>query len=96
MAGRELTITEAKQGVMERLLLAASWALKKLGRWCFYLPSITVVFPSPAHLQLVHTAHLPPRIQARIIELSSYGIQYAVGESAWGKMSELAKMRGLI
>lgn len=38
MIGRPMLITEAKQEGLNRLLVGVVWALKKLGRYCNYLP----------------------------------------------------------
>jgi hypothetical protein len=37
---------------MERLLIAALWVLKRLGRYTYYMPHITIVFPHPAEVAI--------------------------------------------
>lgn len=48
MAGRCLTISEAKLPSFERLLITAIWAFKRLGRYCYYLPNVQVILPDPS------------------------------------------------
>ena len=40
MVGRALTAGEAKLPMIERQLLTALWAFKRLGRYCYYLPQV--------------------------------------------------------
>jgi hypothetical protein len=48
IAGRRLSVTEQKLPYLEKILLAALWGYKRLGRYCYYLPSMTIVLKSPA------------------------------------------------
>ena len=59
MASRLLQVKEGKASRMEQLLLAAIWGYKYLGRYCYYLPSVTVVLESPAELAIVEGKDLP-------------------------------------
>ena len=51
MVGRAFTVTEQRGCLLERLLLTAAWAVRKLARFTMYLPAITVVLPHPAAVQ---------------------------------------------
>lgn len=53
MATKDLTITEAKLARMERLLIAATWAYNRFGRYTYYLPQVCMSFPLEAEVCLV-------------------------------------------
>ena len=48
MIGRELQALEQAASLLERLLLTATWAIKRLARITLYLPALVMVLPHPA------------------------------------------------
>ena len=70
MLGRELTKSEQACTVFERLLLCACWAVKRLASYVLHLPSCTIVLPTMAEATCARSSGLPPRLQARLVELS--------------------------
>lgn len=48
--------------MIEKQLLVALWAFKRLGRYCYYLPKVQIMLPNPAELSLLATVDLPVRI----------------------------------
>jgi hypothetical protein len=48
--------------MIEKQLFTALWAFKRLGRYCYYLPKVTVMLPNPAELSLLGSIDLPVRI----------------------------------
>lgn len=84
MVGRELTPTERQGSLFERLLLTAAWGIRRLACFMLGLPAIVVVLPHPAAVGCTQPgACLPPRLQAHLVELSSFGCSYEVGDGAW-------------
>ena len=76
-------MTEAKCSVVERLALAAAWCVKKLTRYTTYLasgPGLTIIYPHAAEVTCMSLQDLPIRLQARLVELSSYGCTFACGD----------------
>jgi hypothetical protein len=92
MVGRPLTAGELQLPTIERQLLMALWAFKRLGRYCYYLPKVQIMLPNPAELSMLATRELPVRIQAKLIELSSLGVSYGCGMGAWQLQGELGKV----
>lgn len=69
MLGRELTVTERAAPVLERLLLAAAWGVRKLSRYTLWLPRVTVMFPDAAAAVTINASGINLRLQARILDL---------------------------
>ena len=90
MVSRELTITEKKLARMERLLIAANWIINKLSKYTYYAPKIFISFPHPAEIHFSRiSTNVPPRLQAKLIELSTLPVEFTVNESAWSMLSAL-------
>jgi hypothetical protein len=62
LAGRKLTVTEARCSLLERLLIAAVWGFKRFRRYCDHAPAVYIVFPHPAELCIVNGRDPPVRI----------------------------------
>lgn len=58
MSGRPLLVTESKAPLLERRLLVGLWGFKRLGRYCYYLPSVEVMLPDPAEVVLMNSGLL--------------------------------------
>ncbi len=65
-------------------MLAALWALKKFGRYTFYAPRVTMHFPHHTELTITQNKDLPNRLQARLVELTSFGCRFVAGQGSWG------------
>jgi hypothetical protein len=90
LATRSFTVTETKIGRMERLLLGATWAYNRFGRYTYYLPTVSISFPLEAEVSLANcSATMGPRLQAKLIELSSYQCKFISGFSAWEILNSL-------
>ena len=97
MGGRELQATEQAASLLERLLLTAMWAIKRWARFTLYLPSVVVVLPHPAAVISADVGQaLPPRLQARLIELSSYRATFESGDGAWAVGGAVARLKGTV
>ena len=97
MVGRTFTATEQRGCTLERLLLTAAWAIRKLARFTMYLPAITVILPHPAAVQCARVGDgLTPRLQARLVELSSYHCTYEVGDGAWAVGGVVGQLKGTV
>ena len=83
MVGKVFTAGEAKVPMIEKQLLVALWAYKRLGRYCYYLPNVQIMLPNPAELSLLGQSSLPVRLQAKLIELSSLAVTFGCGMGAW-------------
>jgi hypothetical protein len=83
IAGRKLTISEEKLPYLEKILLAALWGYKRLGRYCYYLPKVTVVLKSPAQLRTVLKNDVPVHLMSQLIELSSLRVDFGSGVGAY-------------
>jgi hypothetical protein len=88
IAGRRLTVSEQKLPYLEKTLLAALWGYKRLGRYCYYLPQITVVLKSHAQLRAVLKTELPVHLLAQVIELSSLRVKFEAGDGAYELQTE--------
>ena len=62
MLGRSLLPTEAKGTLLERQLLIAAWAVKRLAKYTLWLTSITIALPHAAELACLQYAGLPTRL----------------------------------
>ena len=78
--------------MIERLLLCACWAVKRQSRYLLYLPSRAIVLPSMAEAMCVQLGGLPPRLQAKLVELSSYQCSFEAGQGAWNVMAALKEV----
>jgi hypothetical protein len=85
-----LLATEATRSLIERLLVAALWGLKRFERYTAFSASVVVVLPHPAEVATVKKSQLPLRIQSVLIELSSFQCSYESGEGAWMLQGRLA------
>ena len=95
MVGRELQVTEVKCSLIERLALAAAWCVKKLNRYTAFLasgPGLQIIYPHAAEVACLSLSDLPLRLQARLLELSSYGCTFAFGEGAWAVSGAVARL----
>ena len=63
-AGRPLTPTESTASRIERLLITANWAMKKLGRYTQYVPQVIILFPHYTEVIIAQKKELPVRLQA--------------------------------
>ena len=82
---------------LERLLLAASWAIKCLVYYTLYLPSIVVVLPHPAAVISAEMQQsLPPRLYAGLVELSSYCVSFEAGDGTWAVGGAVAWLKGSV
>ena len=88
--GRALAIQEASCSRIERLLLAALWAVKRWARYTQFAPSLTIVLPDAVDVAAARTKEPPLRLQARLVELSSVGAKFTTGQGAWGLLKDLA------
>lgn len=95
MMGRPLTPTEVSSKRMERLMITATWGLKKLGRYTNYVPHVIVVVPHPVEVNILSKVDLPVRLQAQLVELSSFNCSFECGEGAWGLQNEIVNTRGM-
>lgn len=68
--------------MMERLLVTTVWGLKRLQKYCGFNPSVQVALPMLAEVAVCNTKDPPLRIQAKLIELSSFGVSFCWGEGA--------------
>ena len=92
MLGRELTATEAKCSLIEKLLLCAAWAVKRLAQYTISAPQVCIVLPWPEEALCTQQRDLPVRLQAKIVELSAYGCKYQSGEGAWEVQGRIARV----
>ena len=46
MVGKRLTTTQARASPLEKLLVVASWAARKLKRYTAFVPSTTLLLPT--------------------------------------------------
>ena len=60
MGGRKLAIQEAEMGMMERLLVAALWGVKRWGRYTYFTPQLIIVLPGAVEAQLAAGSKDPP------------------------------------
>lgn len=82
LASKKLLKTEAGLPPIERLLVTTLWGLKRLNKYSGFLPAVTVALPHPAEVAVCHAKNLPLRIQAKLIELSSYRAEFTWGQGA--------------
>jgi hypothetical protein len=78
-----LTVTEARASLIERLLIAALWGLKRFERYTCFFSDVIVLLPHQSEVITVKKSDPPLRIQGAIVELSSYRCKFASGEGAW-------------
>jgi hypothetical protein len=72
-AHRGFTISEKGAPRIERLMIAALWTIKRLSRYTYNVPQIHISFPHQAEMYIATCGTtLSPRLQARLIELSSF------------------------
>lgn len=72
-AHREWTITEKKAPRIERLCLGALWVIKRLSRYTYHVPKLYISLPHEAEMHVATCGTtLPPKLQAKLIELSSF------------------------
>ena len=69
MVGRPLLATERKAPLIERLLITAAWAMRRLQRYTYWVP-VTVQLPHVAEAACINAGELPLRLQAQLSELS--------------------------
>ena len=60
--GRALAIQEAACSRIERLLLAALWAIKRWARYTQFAPKLTVVLPDAVDVAVTGTKEPPLRL----------------------------------
>ena len=92
MLGRALTVTECKCCLIEKLLLCAAWAVKRLAPYTTSTSQVYIVLPWPEEALCAQQRELPIRLQAKLIELSAYGCKYTSGEGAWEVQGRVARM----
>ena len=93
IVGRELQITEAKCGVIERLAMAAAWCVKKLNRCTTFLasgPGLTIIYPHAAEVTCMSLQYLPVRLQAWLIKLPLYGCKFTCSDGTWAVSGAVA------
>ena len=62
-----------------------------------HLPAIAVVLPHAAAVGCASAGEtLPPRLQARLVELSAYGCTYEVGDGAWAVGGAVPRLKGTV
>ena len=86
---------EAKCSVIEQLTLAAAWCVKELNRYITYFasgPSLTIIYPHAAEVTCMSLQDLPVRIQAWLVDLSSYDCKFACGYGTWAVSSAVARV----
>lgn len=91
MVGRPLLVTEGRAPLLERLLLTATWAMRRLSRYTLWV-AVTIRTPHAAEAACAQAGILPLRLQAQLVELSSYGCAFASGEGAWTLQGEIARL----
>lgn len=79
IVSRKLTSTELKGAPIERLLSLAAWATRKLQRFTAFAIRLDIFLPSPAEVLLLKVKEFPPRLQALLLELSLYRVDWKVG-----------------
>ena len=60
--------------------------MTKLSRYMPYLtagPGLTIIYPHAAEVATFNLQELTVRLQARLVELSSYGCKFACSDGAW-------------
>ena len=62
MIGRELMKSEQKCTMLERLMLCACWAVKRLSQYVLYLPSCVIVMPRVEKTVYAQTGGLTTRL----------------------------------
>ena len=89
--GRALAIQEAACSRVERLLLAALWAVKRWARYTQFTPELTIVLPDAVDVAVTGAKEPPLRLQARLVELSAVKAKFTTGEGAWGLLEGLGE-----
>lgn len=71
IGGWPLTNAQRNVSYIERVLLFAIWAYKRVGRYTYYLTTTTIELLSPAKIHITMCEQqLPPRLQAKLFELT--------------------------
>ena len=92
LVGRDLTSAETHWTYPEQLLALACWGMRRLYRWVGFAPHTTAVLPQPACLTLVRDKAVHARLRAHVLELSMYGVSYAVEPIEGGLVTQLKGM----
>ena len=69
--------------------------MRKLTRYTTYLasgPCLTIIYPHAAEVTCMSLQDLPIRLQACLVELSSYGCTFACGDGAWAVSGAVARL----
>ena len=77
---------------MERQLICALWAVKRVAQYALSMPELIVVLPYAAETDVLSGWQLPARLQARLVELSSFNCKYETGEGAWAIQDRVMKL----
>ena len=92
MMGRELTVSEQSASPMERQLICALWAIKRVAQYALSVPELIVVLPYAAETDVMSGRQLPARLQGRLVELSSFNCKYETCEGAWAIQDRVMKL----
>ncbi len=83
IGGRKLLVRESRAPRLEQLLTAATWGIKRWGRYTYYAPSLLVVLPTAAEVAAVKTTSPAPSLMTLLLGLECVRAQYCVGDGAW-------------
>ena len=72
--------------------MCTCWAVKYQSCYILYLPELTIVMPCVEENICVQSRELPPRLQARLVELLQYRCKFEAGVRAWNVMQELKEL----
>ena len=84
-----MALQEAACSRMERLLLAALWAIKRWARYTQFTPRLTVVLPDAVEAAVTRAKDPPLRLQAHLVELGAVSARFTTGKGAWGVLEKL-------
>ena len=72
MVGKRFSATQTRAGPLEKLLVVASWAARKLKRYTAFVPATTLLLPTHAEALALGQKDFTPRLASHLLELQLY------------------------
>ena len=76
--------------MIESMLICTAWAVKRLASYTMSASKTVIILPNAAKATCTHFIDMPMRLQAPIVELSSYNCSFESGDGAWAVQGRIA------
>ena len=76
MIGQSFTVTEAKCSMIKRMLICTVWSVERLASYTMSAPKTVIILHNAVETIWVQFKDIPVRLQAHIVELSSYNCSF--------------------